>query len=123
MSNLSRRSLVSSAAALPALAVPAVAIAVTAEPDPIFAAIEEYKRTKEPVERDGASDAEVNAAVAAREQLAQTEPTTKTGLIAFLDLAVAEQERLQIPLFDGEYETMCFIESLARSVRALAVQS
>jgi hypothetical protein len=122
MSNLSRRSIVASAAALPALAVPAVALA-SVEPDPIYAAIEEYNRAKVPVEREGASRAEVNAAVAAREQLAKTEPTTKAGLIAFLDLAVAEQERLQIPVFDGEYETMCFIESLARSVRALAVQS
>jgi hypothetical protein len=42
MSNLSRRSLVASAAALPALAVPAVAIA-SIEPDPIFAAIEKER--------------------------------------------------------------------------------
>jgi hypothetical protein len=40
MSALSRRSLVTSAAALPALAVPAVAVAACAEPDPIYAAIE-----------------------------------------------------------------------------------
>ena len=39
MSHLSRRSFVASAAALSALAVPAVAVAVSAEPDPIFAAI------------------------------------------------------------------------------------
>ena len=38
MSNLSRRSLVTSAAALPALAVPAVASAAI-EPDPTFAVI------------------------------------------------------------------------------------
>ncbi len=43
MSHLSRRSLVASAAALPALAVPIVAVAVSAEPDPIFAAIERWK--------------------------------------------------------------------------------
>ena len=45
MSNLSRRSLVASAASLPALAVPAVAVAVaaSAEPDPIYAAIEEHR--------------------------------------------------------------------------------
>ena len=36
---LSRRFLVASAATLPALAVPAIATAVTAEPDPIYAAI------------------------------------------------------------------------------------
>jgi hypothetical protein len=44
MSNLSRRSLVTTAAALPALAVPAVAVAATAEPDPIFAAIEKHRQ-------------------------------------------------------------------------------
>ena len=43
MPNLSRRSLVTSAAALPVLTVPAVAVAVSAEPDPIFAAIERWK--------------------------------------------------------------------------------
>jgi uncharacterized protein YutD len=42
MSNLSRRSLVASAAALPALAVPAVAVAATDEPGPIFAAIQAF---------------------------------------------------------------------------------
>jgi hypothetical protein len=40
MSALSRRSLVTSTAALPALAVPAIAVAACAEPDPVFAAIE-----------------------------------------------------------------------------------
>jgi hypothetical protein len=40
---LSRRSLVTTAAALPALAVPAIAIAAAVAPDPIFAAIEEWK--------------------------------------------------------------------------------
>ena len=42
MSHLSRRSLVASAVALPVLAVPVVAVAVSAEPDPIFAAIERW---------------------------------------------------------------------------------
>jgi hypothetical protein len=41
MSNLSRRSLVTSAAALPALAVPAVAVA-SVEPDPIFAVLKAF---------------------------------------------------------------------------------
>ena len=45
MSTLSRRSLVASAAAIPAaLAVPAFAVA--AEPDPIFAAIEAFERAQ-----------------------------------------------------------------------------
>jgi hypothetical protein len=43
MSKLSRRSLVTGAAALPVLAVPAVAIAATAELDPIFALIEAHR--------------------------------------------------------------------------------
>jgi hypothetical protein len=43
MSDLSRRSLVTSAAALPALAVPAVAVAAAAEPDPIFAALKRFE--------------------------------------------------------------------------------
>ena len=42
MSNLSRRLLVASAAALPALAVPAVAVEAPTEPDPIYAAIETH---------------------------------------------------------------------------------
>jgi hypothetical protein len=42
MPNLSRRHLVASAAALPALAVPAAAGTFAQEPDPIFAAIREY---------------------------------------------------------------------------------
>jgi hypothetical protein len=59
MSNLSRRSLVTSAAALPALAVPAVAVAAFAEPDPIFAAIERWKEAcaVETVAFDAESDA------------------------------------------------------------------
>ncbi|MGO9399728.1 MAG: hypothetical protein ACLP19_18075 [Xanthobacteraceae bacterium] len=44
MSHLSRRSLVASAAALSVLAVPVVAVAVSAEPDPISAAIERWKK-------------------------------------------------------------------------------
>jgi hypothetical protein len=42
MPNLSRRHLVTTAAALPALAVPAAATTLAHEPDPIFAAIREY---------------------------------------------------------------------------------
>ena len=45
MSILSRRTLVAAAATLPALAVPGAAnAAAVAEPDPIFAAIEEYRK-------------------------------------------------------------------------------
>jgi hypothetical protein len=47
--NLSRRSLVTSAAALPALTAPAVVLASTSvEPDPIFAAIERHRQSIAP---------------------------------------------------------------------------
>ena len=49
MSNLSRRSLVTSAAALPALAVPAVAQSAPLPGEPIFAAIETYVRSEEAI--------------------------------------------------------------------------
>lgn len=43
MSTLSRRSLVTSAAALPALAMPVAAETLAHEPNPIFAAIEKQR--------------------------------------------------------------------------------
>jgi hypothetical protein len=45
------------------------------------------------------------------------------GLLAFLNLAIAEQERLEALIFDGEDEAMWFVESIANSVRALTAQS
>jgi len=42
--DLSRRSLVASVAALPTLAVPAVAVAAVAEPDPVFTLIEAHRQ-------------------------------------------------------------------------------
>jgi hypothetical protein len=144
MSDLSRRSLVTSAAALPALAVPAVAVAAanmptwrapmlseqSAEPDPILAAIESYKFwDKASVElgdeetRPADHEATVDAAVAARWRLCETPPTTLAGPAALLNFAVEEQQHLQVPLPDDHPETMVFIESLAQSVRALTVLS
>jgi hypothetical protein len=46
MPDLSRRHLVTTAAALPALAVPAAAGTFAQEPDPIFAAIEKHQRAR-----------------------------------------------------------------------------
>jgi len=152
MSTLSRRSIVASAAAaLPALAVPAVALAST-EPDPIFAAIEkeralntaflarcryeddlveagvklapasgEDSRTPEMV-------AAVNAAVVARQELANTAPTTLSGLVAYIDYVLTESEKLSSPglevfFFDGEEETLDFVRSLWRSAATMAVPS
>lgn len=150
MSDLSRRSLVASAAALPALAVPVVAVA-SVEPDPVYAAIEksrivearflarseyedeyrakpgvrlapdpdedgEYGRTSEMV-------AAVDASIASRQELANTVPTTLPGLVAHLDYVLVESAKLGVLFFDGEEETLDFIQSLWRSATALAVQS
>jgi hypothetical protein len=82
--------------------------------DPIYLAIERYKRTH------GRGTPE--AAWAAREILAKTKPTTKAGLIALLDLAVAEQNHLEAAIFEEGEETMWFIESLSNSIRALLGQ-
>jgi hypothetical protein len=131
MSDLSRRSLVTSAAALPALAVPAVAVAAanmptwrapmlseqSAEPDPILAAIESYKFW------DKASVELGDEETPARWRLCETPPTTLAGPVALLNFAVEEQQHLQVPLLDDHPETMVFIESLAQSVRALTVLS
>jgi hypothetical protein len=131
MSALSRRSLVTSAAALPALAVPAVAVAAanmptwrapmlseqSAEPDPILAAIESYKFW------DKASVELGDEETPARWRLCETPPTTLAGPVALLNFAVEEQQHLQVPLPDDHSETMVFIESLAQSVRALTVLS
>jgi hypothetical protein len=131
------RSLVAGAAALPALAVPAMALenqspVTVTEPDPIFAAIEAYrfwnKRSDELWGNHSGKTtpemrAAVDAAVEARLQLCSTPPTTIAGLAALLGYAMSEQERLGIPLPDDHDDTMALIESLAQCVRGLAVQS
>ena len=149
MSKLSRRSLVTSAAALPALAVPA-ALAASGPDDPIFAAIEAYHRTEAACLARAVYEDEVRlstpnqtpemaalaeAATKARRQLAQTSPATVPGLVAYLDYVVTESESRSSPgwpmfVFDDgeeEEETLNFVRSLARSVHgmraALAVQS
>jgi hypothetical protein len=100
MSKLSRRSIVASAAALPALAVPAVAIATITEPDPVFAAIEAHRDAFMRNKRDNRTAGELvtntpeEKAAAATEQktyklyhtqcfaLASTIPTTMAGIVA-----------------------------------------
>jgi hypothetical protein len=147
MSDLSRRSLVTSAAALPVLAVPAIAIP-SAEPDPIFAAIEKERALNAafiarchhendlaeagvelalaPGDPSRTSEmlAVVTASKGAREDLANTVPATLPGLVAYLDYVIAESEGLSSPdlevfFFDGEDETLDFVRSLARSVRTI----
>jgi hypothetical protein len=143
-SKLSRRPLVATAAALQALAVPAVAIAATAEPDPVFAAIEAYRNAEAAFiarseyedavglcnasEQTSEMKATVKSDIAARVELANTAPTTLAGLVAYLDYVVVESEKLSSEdcpmfLFAGEEETLDFVRSLRRSATALAAQS
>jgi hypothetical protein len=145
--NLSRRAIMSSAAALPALAVlPAIASGALAhEPDPIFAAIEKhraldvafiarchyeddlaesgYKLSPAPGEfsRTPEMVALVTAGIAARVELANTAPTTLAGLVAFLDFAVSQIDYLDGELpFDGATEMNVFIKSLHRGAMQIA---
>jgi hypothetical protein len=148
-STLSRRTLVASTAALPALAVPVVA--GTAPADPIFAAIELYRTCQaefsalcdhdDHLEEIGqlvcAPDdhrsvemvAQVERDIAARVALARTAPTTIEGLAAYLEFVVSEgKERStvgEIDLtfqddFNGVRECDLFLQSIAQSARSLA---
>jgi hypothetical protein len=140
MPNLSRRHLVTTAAALPALAVPAVA-AFAHEPDPIFAAIEKDRALDEaffarlhyednlaasghklPQAPGRAQTSEMIAVVAAsrsaRADLANTGPTTATGLVAYLDYVLSKSD--DELMFDGDDEARDFVRSLARGARQIA---
>jgi hypothetical protein len=108
MSNLSRRSIVASAAALPSLTIPAVAIAAVAEPDPIYAAIGDFKKAhsieegayqaielavrdaRSREEREDLEDAAYDAAserIEAMYAVFETVPTTLAGMRAKIDFA------------------------------------
>lgn len=100
MSELSRRTLVTSAAALPVLAVPAVA--ASTEPDPIFAAIERHRSAwvewtatvgvwadmshKDPRHHEAQFTMDEKGRVRdeACNDLLTTYPTTVAGVVAFL---------------------------------------
>ncbi len=139
MSKLSRRSLVTSAAALPVLAVPALA-AEAAKPDPVFVAIERFREAEEAYvslcEHEGgliasgqeltsAPDdhrtsemvATVKASVDARVKLASTSPTTLAGLSALLAFVVSESDEKQIWVFEEGEEMETFVRSLERGAR------
>jgi hypothetical protein len=89
MTDLSRRSLVAGAAALPGLAVPAVAVSAEPDPivvDPVFAAIERYKaacKVSEADRRSGRFGRDVLIATdAALRELVFMTPTTEEGVTA-----------------------------------------
>lgn len=124
MSQLSRRSLVSSAAALPALAVPAVAA-----PDPILAIIRRHRAEEamcaesqriEPTAASGRPltgtpeyraweewQGEVlDACYATKNEMVMTRPTTRQGAAALID-AFLESERGYIEDYYGEPGNVC----------------
>jgi hypothetical protein len=96
MSNLSRRHLVATTAALPALALPAAAATLAYEPDPIFAAIREYiaadKAYGEAIRHYG------EAEVAFREEFGRMSPDgVSKELRTAWATAVPELERASLP--------------------------
>jgi hypothetical protein len=112
MSKLSRRSVVATAATLPALAVPALAasravavaaptISPAAESDPIFAAINAHSRalTKLDAACDGPEDFDeaADACNEAERNIVRTVPTTAAGIAALLRFVQEQTDR------DAEY--------------------
>lgn len=145
MPNLSRRHLVTTAAALPALVLASDVIASQLSPssDPIFAAIEKHRTAfaafiahseyEDDLEEKGheltpapgdnrTSEmvAVVTASRTARAELAETVPTTMAGMSAYFDYLLAESEKAEEPLFVEEDDTMDFIRSLARAAKLIA---
>jgi hypothetical protein len=127
-----------SIAAIAGEPAPSPSIAVTVEPDPIFAAIEANRKAdvdfirlcdlegeleEKGIELVSAPDdhrtpemaATVDASIKSRELLAKTAPTTLAGLVAYIDY-VRDWSRTEF-LFDGAPgESKDFLESLQRSV-------
>jgi hypothetical protein len=148
MSNLSRRSLVTSAAALSALALPAIAASVKS--DPIFAAIEAYrkafaehgaaieevslytnshgfKRCPEREELERREDAACHFSASVTRDLASTIPTTLAGAIAMLRFAEefdGDDNRALGVYYDDDDDRDCrdvFMVSLRKGLERLAV--
>jgi hypothetical protein len=125
MPNLSRRHLVTTAAALPALAVPAAAGTLAYEPDPILAAIERHRKLEadtmaadnEWSEASHRADLKAKterldiAKVRAAGALAEIAPTTLAGATALVAYVSTD-------LVDGE--TDWHRPALANAVRALS---
>jgi hypothetical protein len=137
---MTRRTVLTGAAAA---AVPAIPVAAAYAADPIFAAIAEYRKTSAAfLERNAyeegladkgirlppASDEDcrtqemidiVDADVAAQEVLAETMPTTMAGILALVNLVAEESNRLGAFMFDGDEETLIFINTLAKALTGL----
>jgi hypothetical protein len=146
MPTLSRRHLVTSAAALPALAVPAIANTLAHEPDPIFAVIAAHRGVwedlgqcsdldwtmshgkTEAIRQEAARQyAQLSeAADNARDLLIDTAPTTNAGAAALLEYAadhVIENGTNCWPDDDycnGETWVMTLHRSVAKALRTIA---
>jgi hypothetical protein len=149
MPNLSRRQLVTTAAALPALVLPTVAGTLAQDhPDPIFAAIKEHRRSWEDLGQCSDLDwtmsygetkairqeaalkyAQLGKAVDdAHDLLIDTAPTTNAGAAALLEYAadhVIENGTNCWPdkYCNGETWVMTLHRSLAKALRSIAVEA
>jgi hypothetical protein len=128
MSKLSRRSLVASAAALPALAVPAIAI-TSVEPDPIYAAIERWKEAvaveDEAFRAHGDGDeTATDARIEAMHDIFNTMPTTMDGMRAKIDFAMSVDDVTDCLRYSESAEPLGnFLQTLYASAWLIAGQS
>jgi hypothetical protein len=139
--NLSRRAIVAGAASVPALAVPAIALAST-EPDPIFAAIERWKKflAIENASYDARDNAIDEANVATLDQASDEAcdqrcdatyaifdmvPTTLAGMRAKIDFAFDEDFTTGLLMRNtrGDVVVKSFLDTLYAAARLMAVQS
>jgi hypothetical protein len=140
MSDPSRRSLVTSAAPLPALAVPAAAVAAanvampastlseqSTQADPIVAAIERWKEAVAIADSSSDEEAFDDAAGAVTEAtyaIFKTVPTTLAGMRAKIDFAFSVDHVSELLLNNTADDIpRCFIETLYEGARLMAVQS
>ena len=139
-----RRAALVGAAALPAMSLPAMP-----GTDPVFAAIEKYRAAKRafmarcdyerdleesgckltPAPNDHRTPeiaAIVKLHIAARAELAKTAPTTLAGMVAYLEYASLESDKLDELLFEGsdgvsgENDARNFLQSLSHAARQIA---
>jgi hypothetical protein len=131
---VSRRTIVSGAAALPAIAVCVTAVAAT-EPDPIFAAIAAHRsawaalcRDCSRLDEEDTPEAQTklsklhDAVSEAEEQLIEIEPTTMAGAITLLRY-LAEFQAVG-DVFDGHSpEQTYFFDNLATALERLPARA
>jgi hypothetical protein len=122
MSKLSRRSLVTTAAALPALAVPAVAEEEVSAPDPIFALIEQHQQASTAWVVDlkaGINDPSFcDTSNRLIETIIATKPTTVAGCAAVLRYIDKEGEAYGLK-FNDSVTDKCFMATVASALEKI----